>query len=43
MKFGMGILLNWGKVCSWIATPYPNHWGQGGLNGVWPASAASTV
>jgi hypothetical protein len=40
MKFGMGILLNGGKVCSWDLTPYPN---PGALNGVWRASAASTV
>ncbi len=43
MKFGMGILLNGGKVCSWDLTPYPNPQGQGALNGVWCASAASTV
>ena len=30
MKFGMGILLNGGKVCSWDLTPYPNPQGQGG-------------
>jgi hypothetical protein len=23
MKFGMGRLLNMGKVCSWVANPYP--------------------
>jgi len=43
MKFGMGILLNGGKVCSWDLTPYPNPQGQGALNGVLCASAASTV
>jgi hypothetical protein len=41
MKFGMAILLNIGKVHSWVATPYPDT--DGGLNGVWPASAASAV
>ncbi len=43
MKFGMGILLKGGKVCSWDLTPYPNPQGQGALNGVWCTSAASTV
>ncbi len=30
MKFGIGILLNERKVCSWVATPYPYPHGQGG-------------
>ncbi len=30
MKFGMEIVLNSGKVISWVATPYPYPWGQGG-------------
>jgi len=29
MKFGMGILLYGGKVCSWDSNPYPNPQGQG--------------
>jgi hypothetical protein len=32
MKFGMGILLNMGKVHSWVATKFPDPWGQGGLD-----------
>jgi hypothetical protein len=43
MKFGIEILINAGKVPSWVATPYPHPRGQGALNWVWPASAASTV
>ncbi len=43
MKFGMSILLNGGNVRSWDSTPYPNPRGQGALNRVWSASAASTV
>jgi hypothetical protein len=43
MKFGMSILLNGGKVHSWDSTPYPNPQGQGSLNRVFCASAASTV
>jgi len=43
MKFGMGILLNMGKVCSWDSTTYPNPWDQVALNRVWHASAASTI
>jgi hypothetical protein len=43
MKFGIEILLNAGKVPSWVATPYPHPRGQMALNRVWPASAASTV
>jgi hypothetical protein len=43
MKFGTEILLNAGKVPSWVATPYPHPRGQGALNRVWPASAASTI
>ncbi len=43
MKFGTSILLNGGKVHSWDSTPYPNPWGQGGLNKVWCASAASII
>jgi len=34
MKFGIGILLKGGKVCSWDLIPYPNPQGQGALNGV---------
>ena len=29
MKFGMGILLNGGKVYSWDSTAYPNSPGSG--------------
>ena len=43
MKFGMGILLNGGKVCSWDLTPYPNPQGQGALNVIWHASSALTI
>ncbi len=39
----MGILLNGGKVRSWDLTTYPNPRGQGALNMVWDASAASGV
>ncbi len=43
MKFGMGILLNMGKVHSWVVphTLTPNV--RGALKRVLPASAASTV
>ncbi len=41
MKFGMEMLLNAGKVPSWVAYPHPR--GQGALSRVWPASAASIV
>ncbi len=34
MKFGMEILLNVGKIPSWVATPYPHPQGQGALNRV---------
>ena len=30
VKFSMGILLDTGKVRSWVATPYPDPRGQGG-------------
>ncbi len=43
MKFGMGILLNGGKVHSWDSPPYPNPRVRGFLNGVWRAFVASTV
>jgi hypothetical protein len=39
MKFGMGILLNMGMVHGWVATKFPDPWGEG----VWPASAGSTI
>jgi len=39
MAFGMGILLNGGKVHSWDSTPAV----RGSLNRVLHASAASTV
>ncbi len=43
MNFGISILLNGGNVCSWDFTPYPNPRGQGALNKVWRASAASNM
>jgi hypothetical protein len=43
MKFSMSILLNVGKVRRWDLTPYPNPLGQGALNRVWCASAASSI
>ncbi len=43
MTFGKEILLNAGKVPSWVATPYSHPRGRGALNRVWPASVASTV
>ncbi len=30
IKFGMGMLLNMGKIHCWVATPYPYPQGQGG-------------
>jgi len=41
MTLGMGILLNAGKVQSWVGTQYTP--GSRALNGIWPASAASTI
>jgi hypothetical protein len=29
-KFGTSILLNGEKVLSWVSTPIPDPWGQGG-------------